>query len=116
MIFEKYFSEIFSECSDTKGIAIMGKDGIAVEQQSSDQSFEELLIEFSDVTTKASSIFDSRGEVIQQQIFLTEKTLLFVETLSDFYSLFILADSSVNIGKLRFIVRKKAVWLKKELL
>jgi predicted regulator of Ras-like GTPase activity (Roadblock/LC7/MglB family) len=115
MIFEKYFSEIFSECSGTKGIAIMGKDGIAVEQQSSDQFFEELLIEFSDVTTKAISIFDSRGELTKQQIFLTEKNLLFVESLSDYYSLFVLADSSVNIGKLRFVVRKKAPWIKKEL-
>ena len=125
MSFSAMLREIVDGCSGGIGAALMGNDGIPIEQVTAQKATRTPLAEdLSTVGTEFSRILGeirkasdaiSGGNVLETTVLLSEVTLVF-RAIDDgtFLAVALLPDG--NLGKARYLIRKQLIALRQELL
>ena len=124
MSFEAMLREIVERCGGGIGAALMGSDGIAIEQVTASHATANPLAE--DVATagtefgrileeirKASDAV-AGGAVVETTILLSRVTLIFRSVDEDTFLVVALAADG-NLGKARYLIRRQLLALRQEL-
>ena len=125
MSFSAMLREIVDGCSGGIGAALMGNDGISIEQVTAQKAIRTPLAEdLSTAGTEFSRILGeirkasdaiAGGSVLETTVLLSEVTLVF-RAIDDetFLAVALLPDG--NLGKARYLIRKQLIALRQELL
>ena len=125
MSFSAMLREIVDGCSGGIGAALMGNDGIPIEQVTAQKAIRTPLAEdLSTAGTEFSRILGeirkasdaiAGGSVLETTVLLSEVTLIF-RAIDDetFLAVALLPDG--NLGKARYLIRKQLIALRQELL
>ena len=125
MSFSAMLREIVDGCSGGIGAALMGNDGIPIEQVTAQKAIRTPLAEdLSTAGTEFSRILGeirkasdaiAGGSVLETTVLLSEVTLVF-RAIDDetFLAVALLPDG--NLGKARYLIRKQLIALRQELL
>lgn len=116
-MFQAKFKEIVSQCKGMVGVALMGEDGIPVDQYIDPEEglFEELSIELSELAGRMKEVLILREERLKESIVMTDCHIFIINQVTDYYSLIVALDPTGNFGKARFLIRKNQGWLQKEI-
>lgn len=118
MSFKESLQKIADKLDDVLGIAISDMDGIILEEYKGDPLFDvtSLAAEYSAVwrTVDKASLSVDLG-LSQEMSILTEKAAIIVKKINEGYFLLLATASDKNLGKGRFLVKKEAAALAKEL-
>ena len=125
MSFSALLRQIVDGCSGGIGAALMGNDGIPIEQVSAQKAgrtpFAEDLstvgTEFSRILQEIRKASDaiSGGSVLETTVLLSEVTLVF-RAIDDETFLAVALRPDGNLGKARYLIRKQLIALRQELL
>jgi len=118
MSFVESLRRVTNNLEDSKGIALVGMDGIVVEEHKKDPTLDlqTLGAEYSGMmrevqkTTAALQLGDVREVSV-----LTDKALVISRQITQEYFLVLVVKSEGNFGKGRFLMRREIASLEKEL-
>lgn len=117
-MFQEYLSRMARSVAGSRGIMIMGIDGIPLEQWVSgpDVNLDLVATEFTNLlkTSRRNSRDTGLGD-LQQVVILAENGLLLIGDITREYFLLFLLDRDGNLGKARFELRKARFVLEPEL-
>ncbi len=125
MSFGEILRTIVEECGGGVSAALMGNDGIPIEQVTAQQAVQTPLAEdLSTAGTEFSRILGeirkasdaiSGGSVLETTVLLSEVTLVF-RAIDDETFLAVALRPDGNLGKARYLIRKQLIALRQELL
>lgn len=118
MSFVESLRRVTNNLKDSKGIALVGMDGIVVEEHKKDPTLDlqSLGAEYSSMmrevqkTSAALQMGDAREVSV-----LTDKAIVITRQISPEYFLVLVVESEGNFGKGRFLMRKEIASIEKEL-
>ena len=118
MSFVESLRRVTNNLKDSKGIALVGMDGIVVEEHKKDPTLDlqSLGAEYSAMmreVQKANSALQV-GDVREVSV-LTDKAIVISRQLSKEYFLVLVVEPEGNFGKGRFLIRREIATLEKEL-
>ncbi len=109
---------IIGELEGSRGVAVVGMDGILVEEQKRDGELDlqTLGAEFSGLLRSSEKAFESveAGEVVEIMMKAARSLLLLRRVTPEYFVMLVLHPDG-NLGKGRFLLRRAGVDLKPEL-
>jgi len=118
MSFVESLRRVTNNLKDSKGIALVGMDGIVVEEHKKDPNldFQSLGAEYSSVMREVQRVNSSLqvGDLKEVSV-LTDKVIVISRQLSKEYFLVLVVEPEGNLGKGRFLIRREIATLEKEL-
>jgi predicted regulator of Ras-like GTPase activity (Roadblock/LC7/MglB family) len=118
MSFKDGLERIAEKVDDFLGVAIVDAEGILVQEVKADPLFDliSLVAEYSAFVKAANKASVSMDLGPSQEITVTtEKMTIIIKKINDGYFLLLAAESSKNIGKGRFFMKREAAALVEEL-
>lgn len=109
---------VVGSLDESRGIAVIGMDGILVEEQKKDGELDlqTLGAEFGALLKSAEAAVETLGASQAGELILTtDNAILIVRQVNPEYFLLLVARPDCNIGKGRFLLRRFGELLKKEL-
>ena len=118
MSFTDRLKNVIDDLEGARGMALVGMDGIVVEEQKKDSSLDlqSLGAEWSTVLKQMDKGMASMdlGETVEFCV-LSEKEIILARRIHEEYFLLLSIQASGNFGKGRYLLRREAVGLKGEL-
>jgi len=118
MSFVESLRRVTNNLKDSKGIALVGMDGIVVEEHKKDPTLDlqTLGAEYSSMMREVqrTSAALQIGDVKEVSV-LTGKVIVISRQISPEYFLVLVVESEGNFGKGRFLIRREIASLEKEL-
>ena len=124
MSFESILQTIVDECGGGVGAALMGADGIPLEQvlaQSApvgvlDEEVSTVGIEFGKILADIGKASDSlEGGALQETIVSVSNFLMVFRIVNEEYFIVVVLSPNGNLGKARYLIRKNLLALREEL-
>lgn len=118
MSFTESLSDILGGQKETRGVAIVGMDGIVVEEKKRDDS-----LDLHTLGAECSGLFRAAekgsvsmdGGAVVEMVITSERFLLLLRKVTDEYFLALVLHPDGNIGKGRYQLRRASPQLKSEL-
>ena len=118
MSLAEHLQRTVQEMEDCRGVAIVGMDGIVVEEQKRDSQLDlqTLGAEFSGLLKTAGKLAESVefGDVMELMT-STERFVAILRQITVEYFLILVIRADGNVGKARFLLRRAGAQLKPEL-
>jgi len=118
MSFVESLRRVTNNLKDSKGIALVGMDGIVVEEHKKDPTLDlqSLGAEYSAMMREVQRVNSSLqiGDIREVSV-LTDKVIVISRQLSKEYFLVLVVEPEGNLGKGRFLIRREIATLEKEL-
>ena len=118
MSFVESLRRVTNNLKDSKGIALVGMDGIIVEEHKKDPTLDlqSLGAEYSAMMREVQRVNASlqTGDVAEISV-LTDKVTVISRQISKEYFLVLVVEPEGNVGKGRFLIRREIAALEKEL-
>ncbi len=118
MSFSDNLRRITESLQDALGVALVGMDGIVVEEQKMDNLLDlsAHAAEFSTVLRQMEEVSESlRLGKAQELSFLGEKGVIVIKKINPEYFLLLVMQSDLNFGKSRFLIKKEVALMEKDL-
>ncbi len=118
MSFSDILGGIVEEIEGASGIALVGMDGIVVEEQKKDPllDLQSLGAEWCAIIRQMDKPMSSLGLGNSEEISVaTEKSVIVTRRIHDGYFLILAIQKDGNFGKARYLLRKEGINLKSEL-
>ena len=118
MSFVENLRKITNNLEDALGVALVGMDGIVVEEHRRDTLLDlpTLAAEFSTVLRKIEEITESLPFGPSQELcVLGDKGLILIKKVNSDYFLLLVIHAEGNFGKGRFLLKREVAQLEKEL-
>ncbi len=124
MSFESILQTVVDECGGGVGAALMGADGIPIEQvlaQSApvgvlDEEVSTVGIEFGKILGDIGKASDSlEGGALKETIVSVSNFLMVFRIVSDEYFIVVVLSPEGNLGKARYLIRKNLLAIREEL-
>lgn len=118
MSFDESLRRITNNIEDSLGIAMVGMDGIVVEEHKKDPLLDlqslgaEYCAVIKDVERASASLGLGSGKEISV---ITDKAIIILNRINEEYFLLLVLGSEGNFGKGRFLLKKEIAFLEKEL-
>lgn len=118
MSFSNHLRRIAGGLQDFMGVALVGMDGIVVEELKADD-----LLDLSALTAEFSTLLRQMDEVssnlhfgqARELCFLGDKGVIVVKRINAEYFLLLVIQSEINFGKSRFLLKKEIAQMEKDL-
>ena len=118
MSFVESLRRVTNNLKDSKGIALVGMDGIVVEEHKKDPTLDlqTLGAEYSGMMREVQRTNSALqiGDVKEVSV-LTDKVIVISRQISKEYFLVLVVESEGNFGKGRFLIRREIASLEREL-
>ncbi len=124
MSFESILQSIVDDCGGGVGAALMGADGIPIEQVLSvsapvgvlDEEVSTVGIEFGKILQDIGKASDSlEGGALQETIVSVSNFILLFRIVTKEYFLVVVLSPDGNLGKARYLIRKNLLVIRQEL-
>ncbi|HEX9756725.1 MAG TPA: roadblock/LC7 domain-containing protein [Nitrospiria bacterium] len=118
MSFEESLRRITNNMEDSMGVALVGMDGIVVEEHKRDPLLDlhSLGAEYCSVIKGLEKTSDSLSMGVMRELsVVAEKSTVLLKRINDEYFLLLVVGSDGNFGKGRFLMKKELYHLEKEL-
>ncbi len=118
MIFSEILQRITDEEKDAMGIAIVGMDGIVVEERVVERNIDltSISAEYSSVLKDIDRVSDSlKFGAVKELVVVTDKAIILMKGINKDYFIIFAIRPDGNIGKGRFLIRRELPRLEKEL-
>ncbi len=118
MSFEESLRRITNNMEDSLGVALVGMDGIVVEEHKRDLllDLDSLSAEYCSLIKNLGKTADSQSMGIMQELsVVADKSTIILKRINEEYFLLLVVGSDGNFGKGRFLMRREMYYLEKEL-
>lgn len=118
MSFDESLRRVTNNIEDSLGIAMVGMDGIVVEEHKKDPllDLQSLGAEYCAVIKDIERASSSLGLGSSKEIsVITDKTIIVLNRINEDYFLLLVLGSEGNFGKGRFLLKREIAFIEKEL-
>jgi predicted regulator of Ras-like GTPase activity (Roadblock/LC7/MglB family) len=118
MTLAENLQQVIQELEESSGVAIVGMDGIVVEEQKRDDQIDlqALGAEFSALLKAAGKLCESAAwGGVTELVTSAEQFVVILRFVTPEYFLILVMPQNGNLGKARFLLRRTGLQLKKEL-